>query len=239
MLLYYITDRSQFPGDADSRRAQLHATMTQALHCGVDYIQLREKDLSTRDLEILAREVAQLRTENNKLTTSVLINTRTDVALACGANGVHLRSDDIFPADVRTIWSHSGAGTRATIGVSCHTRADVARAAREGADFAVFGPVFEKVHREKAHGEKVRVAAGSARPTGLEVLHDACQEKIPVIALGGITLENATACVQAGAAGIAAIRLFQENEMGRTVMALRQLETVVGRQSSVVGNPKT
>src|SRR6185436_12108426 len=226
MLLYYITDRSQFSGDADSRRAQLLATVSHAARCGVDYIQLREKDLS--DLELLAREIVQLRTENSKLNTGVLINTRTDIALACGANGVHLRSDDISPAEVRAIWSHSGAGTRATIGVSCHTRAEVAHAAEEGADFAVFGPVFEKYK-----------PGGSTRPTGLEVLHEACQERIPVIALGGVTLENASVCIQAGAAGIAGIRLFQENEMGRTVMALRQLESVVGRQSSVVSTAKT
>ncbi len=223
MLLYYITDRSQFPGDTDSRRAKLLATVTHAARCGVDYIQLREKDLSTHDLEILAREIVELRTENNKLNTGVLINARTDVALACGANGVHLRSDDISPANLRTIWTNSGAGTRVTIGVSCHTRAEVARAAEEGADFAVFGPVFEKYK-----------PGGSTRPTGLEVLYGACQEKIPVLALGGVTLENAAACIQVGAAGIAAIRLFQENEMGQTVTALRQLESVVGRQSSVV-----
>ncbi len=227
MLLYYITDRSQFPGDADSRRSHLLATVAQAARCGVDYIQLREKDLSAHDLELLAREIVQLRTENNKLNTGVLINTRTDVALACGAHGVHLRSDDISPADVRTVWTNSGAGNRVTIGVSCHTRAEVARAAEEGADFAIFGPVFEKYKPGR-----------STRPTGLEALHEACQEKIPVIALGGVTLENAAACIQAGAAGIAGIRLFQENEMGRTVMALRQLESVVGRQSSVVSKPK-
>lgn len=233
MLLYYITDRSQFPGDEDSRRSHLLATVAQAARCGVDYIQLREKDLSAHDLELLAREIVQLRTENNKLNTGVLINTRTDVALACGAHGVHLRSDDISSADVRMVWTNSGAGNPVTIGVSCHTRAEVARAAEEGADFAVFGPVFEKVHQGKA-----RVEEGRACPTGLEGLHGACQEKIPVIALGGVTLENAAACTQAGAAGIAGIRLFQENEMGRTVMALRQLESVVGRQSSVVGKPK-
>ena len=226
MLLYYITDRSQFSGDEDSRRAQLLATVTHATRCGVDFIQLREKDLSAHDLEILAREIVQLRTENNKLNTGVLINTRTDVALGCGANGVHLRSDDISPADARRLWTNSGGGARATIGASCHTRAEVARAAQEGADFAVFGPVFEKYKPGR-----------STRPTGLEILHEACQEKIPVIALGGVTLENAESCIRAGAAGIAGIRLFQENEMGRTVAALRQLESVVGRQSSVVSKP--
>ena len=226
MLLYYITDRSQFSGDEDSRRAQLLATVTHATRCGVDFIQLRENDLSAHDLEILAREIVQLRTENNKLNTGVLINTRTDVALRCGANGVHLRSDDISPADARRLWTNSGGGARATIGASCHTRAEVARAAQEGADFAVFGPVFEKYKPGR-----------STRPTGLEILHEACQEKIPVIALGGVTLENAESCIRAGAAGIAGIRLFQENEMGRTVAALRQLESAVGRPSSVVRQP--
>ncbi len=232
MLLYYITDRSRFPGDADSRRAQLLATVTQAAQCGVDYVQLRERDLSARNLEILTREILQLRTENNQLNTGVLINTRTDVALACGANGVHLRSDDTSPAVVRTIWANSGAGACLTIGVSCHTRAQVARAAEEGADFAVFGPVFEKVLPEK---ERV---GGNTRPTGLEVLHEACQEKIPVIALGGVTLKNAVACMQAGAAGIAAIRLFQENEMERVVAALRRLRTDVRPQASDLSNLK-
>jgi len=227
LLLYYITDRSQFPGDEDSRRSQLLATVTQAARCGVDYIQLREKDLSTHDLETLAHEVVQLKTENNKLNTGVLINTRTDVALACGANGVHLRSDDISPAEARTIWSLSGAVTRATIGVSCHTRAEVARAAEEGADFAVFGPVFEKV-----------TGKSRTRPTGLEALHEACQEKIPVIALGGVTLENAEACIRAGSTGIAGIRLFQEHEMDKVVGALRRLKAVVGPQASDLSNPR-
>ncbi len=226
MLLYYITDRSQFSGDADSRRAQLLATVSHAARCGVDYIQLREKDLSVHDLELLAREIVQLRTENSKLNTGVLINTRTDIALACGANGVHLRSDDISPAEVRAIWSHSGPGTRATIGVSCHTRAEVARAAEEGADFAVFGPVFEKYK-----------PGGSTRPTGLEVLHEACQEKISVIALGGVTLENASVCIQAGAAGLAGIRLFQQQELNKVVAALRRLGAAVG-QASDLSNPR-
>ena len=102
MLLYYITDRSQFAGDETARRSRLLATVVQAARCGVDYIQLREKDLSTRELEILARAAVQrLRTENQKLKTVFLINSRTDIALACGAQGVHLRSDDISPSEVK------------------------------------------------------------------------------------------------------------------------------------------
>ena len=224
MLLYYITDRSQFPGDENSRRARLRETITQAVRCGVDFIQLREKDLSPRQLETLASEATLLRTGNQKLKTAFLINSRADIALACGAQGVHLRSNDISPSEVKKIWTQCGAGgpVRVTVGISCHTRAEVAKAAKEGADFVVFGPVFGK-----ASGEKSNVG-----PAGLDALHEACQEKIPVVALGGVTLENAEACIQAGAAGIAAIRLFQENKMGETVAALRRLEAVVGRQSS-------
>jgi thiamine-phosphate pyrophosphorylase len=211
LLLYYITDRSQFAGDEAVRRSRLLSTMAQAARCGVDYIQLREKDLSTRDLETLAG--ATLRTENQKLKTVFLINSRADIALACGAQGVHLRSNDISPSEVKKIWTQYGAGApaRVTVGVSCHTRAEVARAAQESADIAVFGPVFEK-------------KKGDACLTGLTALEEACQENIPVLALGGITLENAEACIQAGAAGIAAIRLFQENEMDKVVAALRQLD---------------
>jgi thiamine-phosphate pyrophosphorylase len=214
LLLYYITDRSQFPGDENSRRVQLLETIAQAVVCEVDFIQLREKDLYPKQLESLAREVIQLRTENQKLKTAFLINSRADIAVASGAQGVHLRSNDISPSDVRKIWTRCGADlpARVTIGVSCHTRAEVAKAAQEGADFAVFGPVFEKVSKDKVPN----------RPAGLEALHEACEEKIPVLALGGVTLETAEACIQAGATGIAAIRLFQENKMSETVAALRR-----------------
>lgn len=223
LLLYYITDRSQFAGDEVARRSRLLTTVAQAARCGVDYIQLREKDLSTRELETLAHAlVHRLRTESQKLKTALLINSRTDIAVVCGAQGVHLPSNDILPSEVRSIWTRCG-GTPAhvTVGTSCHTRIEVARAVQEGADFAVFGPIFEKTR---------------ARPTGLDALREACQEKIPVLALGGITMEKAEVCIRAGAAGIAAIRLFQENEMDGVVAALRRLKTDIGAQASA--NPK-
>jgi thiamine-phosphate pyrophosphorylase len=215
-LLYYITDRTQFPGDEPARRRALLAKITEAVRAQVDYVQLREKDLTTRELEILAREVilmiSALRTENRELRTRLLINSRTDVALATGADGVHLRGDDISPSIVRNIWSSCGAGApareRLLIAVSSHTQADVLRAEEERADFAVFAPVFEK--------------KGSP-PAGLAALRDACKAKIPVLALGGITLENAASCLEAGAAGIAAIRLFQENRIADVVRTLRRL----------------
>src|ERR1700704_2826122 len=113
-LLYYITDRSQFRGDECARRRALLAKVAEAARAGVDYIQLREKDLSTRELEMLAQEAltavrnsTPLRTENRELRTSLrtrlLINSRTDVALAAGADGVHLRADDLSTREVRAV----------------------------------------------------------------------------------------------------------------------------------------
>src|SRR5216684_1694908 len=107
-LLYYITDRSSFPGDEHARRLRLLDKIAEAASHGIDYIQLREKDLSARELESLAREamriIFKLRTENRKLTTVLLINSRTDVALATAASGVHLRAHDISPQEVRAAW---------------------------------------------------------------------------------------------------------------------------------------
>ena len=219
-LLYYITDRTQFPGDESARRRALLTKIAEAARSAVDYVQLREKDLSTQELESLAKEAVSIVRERGRATndqrpaTRLLINSRTDVALATGADGVHLRSDDIPPSDVRSIVENSTnhyprITSHFLIAVSCHTQAEVLRAKSEGADFAVFAPVFEKRDRSEA------------QTAGLAALREACQAKLPVLALGGVTLENATSCLDAGAAGIAAIRLFQENKIEEVVRALR------------------
>src|SRR5947199_4268047 len=104
LLLCYITDRSQFSGDESARRRDLLQKIAEAARCGVDFIQLREKDLTTRELELLACEAIRAVRENSPSTTGLLINSRTDVALAVGADGVHLRSNDISPSDVRNIF---------------------------------------------------------------------------------------------------------------------------------------
>src|ERR1700675_3105769 len=213
-LLYYITDRSQFRGDEHARRHALLAKVADAARAGVDYIQLREKDLSTRELETLAREVVELVRENSS-STRLLINSRTEVALAAGADGVHLRADDVAPHEVRQVLEVSAHRPLVTdqflVAASCHTAADVFRAESEAADFAVFAPVFGK-----------RGTAGTP-PAGLAALCEACRAKIPVLALGGVNLENAASCLNAGAAGIAAIRLFQENKIEDVARALRAL----------------
>jgi len=142
--------------------------------------------------------------------TRLLINSRSDVAISCGADGVHLRSHDIAPHEVREIWAQAGRSDRLMLAISCHSVEDVARAASEQADFAVLSPIFEK-------------QGAFVSPAGLETLREACRQPIPVIALGGITIENATACMAAGASGIAAIRLFQQNDIAEVVQRLRSI----------------
>jgi thiamine-phosphate pyrophosphorylase len=220
-LLYYITDRTAFGTDEPTRRRLLLEKIAEAARAGVDYIQLREKDLLTRQLESLASGAVavlhRLRTENRELRTTLLINSRTDVALAVGADGVHLRSEDITPGEVRNLWEKCGAGAPARessprdplVGVSCHSSEEVARVAKERATFTVFGPVFEKKD------------VPNIQAAGLAKLRAACNAKIPVLALGGVTLGNAKECLEAGAAGIAAIRLFQENEVAEIVKEIR------------------
>jgi len=214
LLLYYITDRTQLPGDARARLLELIATAASA---GIDYIQLREKDLPARELETLAHaaseRVAIARQTGSR--TRLLINSRADVAIACALDGVHLRAgaDELSPSDARAIFDRAGIA-HAVIAVSCHTRDEVARAASHGADFAVFGPVFGK--GPDSAGERVA-------PTGLKALRAACAAAIgmPVLAIGAVTPENASECLAAGAAGIAGIRLFQHSAIFEVVRRLR------------------
>jgi thiamine-phosphate pyrophosphorylase len=210
-LLYYITDRSAFSGDEPTRRQRLLDKIAEAVKLGIDYIQLREKDLTARDLEALTREAIDIihkcSSAMQEARTALLINSRSDVALAAGADGVHLRSDDVSPSDVRAMWpSGASDGKQPLTGVSCHSAGEVARAAANRATFAVFAPVFEK---------------SNAAAAGLDALRDACRANIPVLALGGVTVRNAPSCLQVGAAGIAGIRLFQENDIASVVCAVR------------------
>lgn len=214
VLLYYITDRSQFPGDESARRAALLAKIAEAGSAGVDYIQIREKDLFARELASLGQDAVRVLRNSVRPGTSVtrlLINSRSDIALTVGAEGVHLRSDDISTKDVRDLVARSGMPPSAfVIGSSCHSPEDVRSAESAGADFAVFAPVFEKNN------------APHIPPSGLQKLADACRARIPVLALGGVTLDSAAACIEAGAAGIAAIRLFQDHPVADVVRALRR-----------------
>jgi thiamine-phosphate pyrophosphorylase len=195
--------------------------VSEGANAGIDYIQLRERDLTSRELLSLAAEaVRRVRDSNSK--TRLLINSRVDVAIAAGADGVHLRSNDFAASEARAIWAKSTGRVHCLVGVSCHSLQDVLSAEGHGADFAVFGPVLGKVGSTEppAGMEGLRRVAHRGVPPDKKV--EAGQSLgMPVIALGGITLENARACVEAGAAGIAGIRLFQENNIAQVVSQLR------------------
>ena len=208
MLFYYITDRLQFPGTEHEKRRQLLRKIAECTAAGVHYIQLREKELNTGELQELAEAAAKLTAQNPG--TRLLINSRIDVALACGASGVHLPASDLPASEARAIFGR--AAKAAVIGVSCHTLDEVASAEAHGADFAVFGPVFEK--------------EGQLNRNGLEQLEKACNRPhlaaraMPVLALGGITTDNVARCQNAGASGIAAIRLFQQGAVAEVVKGM-------------------
>jgi thiamine-phosphate pyrophosphorylase len=210
-LLYYITDCNQFPGNRKEKEQRMLAKITECAAAGVDYIQLREKDLNIRALEVLANQAMAALPGGSQ--TKLLINSRTDVALACGAHGVHLPANDLSTSAARAIFMRI-SGPAPVIGVSAHSIAEVSSTEADGASFAVFAPVFEK--------------AGESSPKGLEQLRKACHRPktsgapIPVLALGGITLTNARQCLEAGAAGIAAIRLFQQNDVYQIAKKLRE-----------------
>ena len=152
---------------------------------GVEMIQIRAKQLSARDLVNLVRRAVAIPGAR------ILVNTRTDIALACGAQGVHLPAGSIAPSTIRRI-----APAGFLIGVSCHTVDELRAAENDGADFAVYGPVFASVTK-------------SVVPIGLDALRSACTSvQLPVYALGGVTPANAPLCIDAGAAGVAGISLF-------------------------------
>ncbi len=186
MLRYCITDRHAAGGEI-----ALLAHVERAAAQGVDWIQVREKDLCARDFCVLVRRIVALAAPHG---TRVLVNSRADVALAAAAHGVHLSGDSVAPSAIRAVVP---AGF--LIGVSTHSTEELRRAESEGADFAVFSPIFPVVSK-----------AGYGPALGIEGLHEAVgQVSMPVLALGGVTRENADACVAAGAAGVAGISMFQ------------------------------
>jgi thiamine-phosphate pyrophosphorylase len=200
MLRCAITDRSLCSGDGSQRQAALIREAARWAIDGIDLIQLREKDLPAAEIAGLAREILKAITSAGSA-TKLLINSRPDIAVATGAHGVHLTSSDeeLTPAHVRSLYS-SASLPPPVITVSCHTLDDVLRARDNHPDAILFAPVFEKVIAG------LETISGK----GLEQLRNTCTaaSPVPVYALGGVTQENAPACLQAGAAGIAGIRLF-------------------------------
>lgn len=176
-------------------------------------MQIREKDLPARELLALAKAATGSAAENRgsrPAPARIIVNDRLDVALAAGAAGVHLGRESIATAEV-VRWCRSGnAPAEFLIGVSCHSVAEVQAAEAAGASYAIFGPVFDTPSKR---------AFGS--PQGIAKLAAACiAARIPVIAIGGIDEGNAAECLRAGAAGIAAIRLFQQERSAQSLAGL-------------------
>jgi len=188
----------RFGDSAVARRAGLLADAARWAELGVDFVQLREKSLDVGELAELARAMIEVFRKHGG-TTKLLVNGRVDVAIAAGADGVHLTSGaaELTCAQVRALFTGAGRG-EAVVGASCHTLAEVKRAREAGVDLILFGPMFEKRVRDVVVSEGVelellRAASEAAGPT-------------PVLALGGV---DASICLEAGAAGIAGIRCFQ------------------------------
>ena len=203
-LLCYITDRQQL------KSVSLTAVIRETLCAGVDMVQIREKDLASGELIALVEEAVSAARESGEgfaerasgpvsrehpTPAIVLVNDRLDVALAAGAKGVHLGAHSMPMQVVRRI-----APRPFVLGVSCHSLSEARAAESGGADYLVLGPVFETP-------SKLRYGP----PLGIETLREiATQITIPVLALGGITVERVRPCLEAGASGIAGIRIFQD-----------------------------
>jgi thiamine-phosphate pyrophosphorylase len=196
MIRYAITDGVRF--DADARFTGLMQDAARWADEGIEFVQLREKDLSTGELLRIARTMVTIFREQNAK-TKLLVNGRADVAVAAEADGVHLTShlDELTTEQVRRIFARD-----AVVSASCHTLEDVKRARDAGVNWILFGPVFEK-----RVGGQIVVAG-----VGLEMLRQACFSAgiIPVLALGGVHTSMFELCCQAGAAGISGIRLFSQ-----------------------------
>lgn len=188
MIKCSITDRKSLRGSET-----LLQSIARNLASGPDWIQIREKDLSARELFELINAVLALA---NPRGVKILVNSRVDVALAAGAHGAHLPAGSPAPQ----VW-HTLVPPGFLIGVSCHSIAEVQAAEAEGADYVIFGPIFDPISKP-----------ANSPAVGLRGLSRAAAAvKIPLLALGGITRANAESCVAAGAAGVAGISMFQKS----------------------------
>ncbi|MGD1101136.1 MAG: thiamine phosphate synthase [Terriglobia bacterium] len=199
--LYYITDRSQIPSRT------LDTCIAGAIAAGVDWVQIREKDLPARRL--LALTEAALEFARPQGRTRVMVNDRLDVALAAKAHGVHLGTRSMRVDLVRRL-----APDEFVVGASCHSPEEALTAQAAGADYILLGPIF-------ATPSKLRYGP----PLGVGKLREvASQVSIPVFALGGITIDRVAFCRRNGAAGIAGIRIFQDcDSVEELVRELREM----------------
>jgi thiamine-phosphate pyrophosphorylase len=194
-IICYVTGRKSL-AEGDGTAGVL-GKIRAAIAAGVDWVQIREKDLSGRELLGLAREAVTAAGG-----ARVIVNDRLDVALAAGAAGVHLGRESLGARDVLRWCKGRGENAPADflVGVSCHSLQEALEADSAGAAYIFFGPVFDTPSKR-----------GMGEPHGVVRLAETCRSvKIPVLAIGGVSEENAGECIRAGAEGIAAIRMFQD-----------------------------
>jgi thiamine-phosphate pyrophosphorylase len=194
-----ITDRGLFAGDESQKQSRLLENVLRWVRSDIDLIQLREKDLlPAAQVELAIKILQMIAAESSP--TRLILNNAPSIALEVKAHGVHLPSHSpLRPGDIRTRYAKHHLRPP-IVTVACHNLAEVHIARRHCADAILFAPVFGKTIQNQV----------VTPATGLEVLHDAClaAAPVPVYALGGVTGENASSCIAAGAAGIAGIRLF-------------------------------
>lgn len=204
-IVCYVTD-SQSLG-ATEPRSDILTKIEAAVRASVDWVQIREKEMPDRQLLAIARAAVAM--TNRKPATLagedqagslILVNDRLDVTLAGDAAGIHL-SRESLPAQDVIGWRRRGKNvTDLMVGLSCHTIDELCQAEDAGVDYAFFGPIFD-TPTKRPFGP----------PLGIAKLAAACRAtRLNVIAIGGVTLENSAECLHAGAAGIAAIRMFQQ-----------------------------
>jgi thiamine-phosphate pyrophosphorylase len=209
MTFCYVTDRKALSPSASEQVHRLLEKIETAAHAGVDWIQIREKDLSARALgDLVAQAVARV-----PRSCRISVNDRMDVAIAAGAAGVHLGETSMPVEEAKRLVREKNLGANFFLGVSAHSLESAQAAEKAGANYVIFGPVFETPSKKEF-----------GPPQGLERLAEVCERvKIPVLAIGGITEENAGQCIGAGASGIAAIRMFQDAlNVAALVRRLRQ-----------------
>ncbi|HEV7891256.1 MAG TPA: thiamine phosphate synthase [Pyrinomonadaceae bacterium] len=208
-ITYLITGggTSSTTSHASAEFAALLRLVGRARDARVSLVQIREKDLNARTLFELASRASAL-TRGSE--TRVVVNDRADIARAAGCDGVHLTTRSLEANVVRRAF-----GGDFLIGVSAHTPSEASAAREGGADFAVFGPIFDTPSK-RAYGP----------PVGLEALEEAARalSPFPVVALGGVDEMNAGYALAAGAEGVAAIRLFADGQsLARTVHLIEDL----------------
>lgn len=196
-IIYLITKGEATVSNFSEKRREILDIIKLAVEEEISLIQLREKRLPARLLFELTNDAASI---TRGTATLLLLNDRADVAFAANADGVHLTAISLSPSVVRNSFPNEFI-----VGVSTHTKAEAIIASANGADFVVFGPIFETLDK--------------GRPLGAAALTEVCKtlRPFPVLALGGVDEANVSSMLEAGASGFAAIRALNDLDSLRTI----------------------